>query len=316
MTEPHTSIGIDISKEFLDCYALPLGQSRRFANSSTGIKTCLGWIGKLFCVERIILEPTGGYERPVLKALQLAQFPVARINAFCSQHFRKAKNDQAKTDKMDAIALAQYGIAFQPDITPALSAVVEDLKEIVHRRRSLKKDRAAELTRQDKSVHAWSLKSIERHIAFLDQEIKDVEREIKQLLIHPDLKAKADLLMANKGISFIIAATLLAEMPELGQLDRGQVARLLGVAPMSKDSGKSFGHRHIRGGRKSTRNAWYLATMVAVRFNPPLKNFFLKLKNQGKPYKVALTAAMRKFIIWVNAQIACHINGKLPFLRA
>lgn len=315
MTEGQTTIGIDISKEFLDCFAMPTNKSKRFVNSPAGIKACIHWICKNSSLYRVVLEPTGGYERPLLKALQTAGLPASRVNAFCVKHFRQAKNDQAKTDDIDAQALAHYGIAMSPKVTSPVSPLIEELKELVHRRRCLRDTYSAESTRLEKTTSEKCKNSITKHMAYLRHVITDIEDEIKVILQRPELEEKANLLMKNKGISYMTAATLLAEMPELGELTREKVARLMGLAPMNKDSGKSSGQRQIRGGRKQTRNSLYMAALSAVRFNKTLGAFYHRLKKAGKSHKVALIASMRKFVIWINAQMTNYINGNEPIYK-
>jgi len=316
MTEIRTTIGIDVSKDSLDCYVMPTGKSRRFANSSTGIITCINWICKNSKVYRVVFEPTGGYERRLLKALLEAGLPASRVNAFSVQHFRKSKNDKAKTDVIDAEILAHYGLAMEPELTKAISPIIEELGELVHRRRCLKKQCSGESTRLEKTTSKTCLASIQKIISYLKQEIREIEIDIKRHLKHSELETKAALLMKNKGISHITAATLLAELPELGEISREKISRLMGVAPMNKDSGKSNGQRCIRGGRKETRNTWYMATLAAVRSSPPLRKFFLRKRKEGKPHKVAMVAAMRKFLICVNSQMYRLIQGQEYYIES
>jgi len=314
MTLNHTHIGIDICKAHLDCYAMPAGKSKRFTNSPAGIKACINWICKQPDLYRIVFEPTGGYERHLLRALQDEGLPASMVSAYSVQHFRKAKNDSAKTDDIDACLLAYYGLAMNPDVTKIKPVYLSDLSDVIHRRLVLKQIRGAESTRIEKVNNKKCLKSIKTHMAYLDKGIKALDAEIKLILKSNELEQKAIILMKNKGVSHITAATLLADLPELGTLSRGEIARLVGVAPMNKDSGTSQGQRHIRGGRKDVRNAWYMASFVASQHNKPLKEFYQKLIKKGKPHRVAVTACMRKFIVWINAQMANHINGKEVFI--
>lgn len=304
-------VGIDISKSSFDICILPDNRSARFANSPAGIARFIALVARLETVERFLLEPTGGYERRVMEALLSAQLPVARVNARQVRQFAGACGQLSKTDRIDAFVLADYGRRMETTLVSPVSAAQTVLVELVARYRQLshmivqEKNRREKLAnRADGRSQAW----IEESLHFLADQRQAVVDAMTACLEGDDaLSARAGVLMQLKGIGLRTACFLLAGLPELGSMDKGQIAKLVGVAPLNRDSGKMRGKRMISGGRKPVRDALYIAALPAIRFEPDIKAFYAKLRAGGKPGKVALVAVMRKMILILNARMRDHL---------
>jgi transposase len=305
----HTSyfIGIDISKSSFDICILPDGRSARFANTAAGIADFIAAITRLGWIERLVLEPTGGYERLVVSALLAAQLPVAKVNAQQIRQFARACGQLSKTDRIDAFVLADYGRRMETKVLLPSSPGQAALADLVLRYRQLshmivqEKNRREKLTRHaDSRTQAW----IEETLQFLLCQRQSVVDAMKDCLkTDAFLKSKAEVLMSLKGIGLRTACFLIAGLPELGLMDKGQIAKLVGVAPLNRDSGLMRGKRRIAGGRKPVRDALYVAALPAIRFDPDMKALFQRLKEKGKPGKVALVAVMRRMIVILNARM-------------
>lgn len=304
-------VGIDISKSSFDICILPDKRSASFANTPAGIARFIVFVAELGTVERFLLEPTGGYERRVMEALLSAQLPVARVNARQVRQFAGACGQLSKTDRIDAFVLADYGQRMETTLVSPVSAAQTALVELVARYRQLshmivqEKNRREKLAdRADSKSQAW----IEESLHFLGEQRQAVVDAMTACLEVDDaLSQKAVVLMQLKGIGLRTACFLLAGLPELGSMDKGQIAKLVGVAPLNRDSGKMRGKRMISGGRKPVRDALYIAALPAIRFDPEIKAFYAKLKANGKPGKVALVAVMRKMIVILNARMRDHL---------
>lgn len=304
-------VGIDISKSSFDICILPDNSSARFANSPAGIARFIAFIAQLETVDRCLLEPTGGYERRVMEALLSAQLPVARVNARQVRQFAGACGQLSKTDRIDAFVLADYGQRMETTLVSSVSAAQTTLVELVARYRQLSHMIVQEKNRREKlgnraegRSQAW----IEESLQFLADQRQAVVDEMTACLEGDDaLSARAVVLMRLKGIGLRTACFLLAGLPELGSMDKGQIAKLVGVAPLNRDSGKMRGKRMISGGRKPVRDALYIAALPAIRFDPDMKAFYAKLRAGGKPAKVALVAVMRKMIVILNARMRDHL---------
>ena len=298
MTE--ITIGVDISKEALDVYRLPDGESRRFANANKGHKALIAWIGAN--AARIVFEPTGPYHATCEQALAKAGLPLVKVNPRQARRFAEATGKLAKTDRLDAALLARMGALLKLDPRPALPEEIVTLKQLHLARQALIKDRTAAKNRAKNLVltllkrqNAERLNHIERQIAAVEAEI---ERRIKA---DRDLSRRFDILLSIPGLARLTAFTLLIEMPELGALEPGQAASLAGLAPMARQSGRWTGRAFIRGGRAGVRQALYMPALVAARFNKDLKAKYDAMRNVGKPAKVAITAIMRKLVILAHA---------------
>jgi transposase len=296
-------VGIDISKSTLDICVLPDRQSASFANSASGIDALCHFLTGFKGIERLILEPSGGYERAVVDALLLAQMPNALVNAKQIRQFAKACGQLAKTDKIDAFILADYGRRIDTRVMVLPSAGHRMLADLVMRYKQLSHMIVREKNRKEKNnkvLNGWIDQILE---ALLQQRQEVVDAMGECLKADPILAHKAAVLMSLKGIGLRTACFLLAGLPELGLLDKGQIAKLVGVAPINRESGLMRGRRMIAGGRKHVRDALYLAALPAIRFDPNMKAVFDRLKAKGKPGKVALVAVMRKMIIILNARM-------------
>jgi transposase len=295
-------VGIDISKDKFDVAIYGKKGSMETANNKKGITKLV----KPLCAckpQRIVVEATGGYEEALVQALFEAELPVALVSPQRVRQYARAKGRLAKTDPLDAQLLAEYGKAIQPRLFVAKSEERKQLSALVSRRNQLNAMLQAEKNRL--RTHSGAIcSSLKRVIACLTAELKQTDKEIRTLLQqHTDLQAQEKLLRTAKSIGRVTAATLLADLPELGQLDRQAIAALVGVAPMNRDSGKKRGDRKTKGGRPAVRRALYMATLSGIRYNPILKPQYQQLVKRGKEKKVAITACMRKILIILNAMM-------------
>jgi transposase len=303
-------IGIDVSKANLDAHVHETGLGARFGNDEPGIDKLLEWLEALGGVERVVLEATGGYESAAFAALSLRGLPVAVVNPRTTRHFAKATNRLAKTDQVDAACLAEFGAVLKPRITPLPEEEASELDFVMTRRRQLVEQLVAEKNRrsgpqQQRLAPASRVRqSLERHIEWLEKELAKFDDQIKRLIQNsPAWRQKDELLQSVPGIGPTTSANLLAHLPELGAIDRKQIAALAGLAPYNSDSGQRTLPRHIRGGRGVARTALYMATVAAVTHNPQLRTFHRRLLGAGKAGQVALTACMRKLLTILNAMI-------------
>jgi transposase len=260
----------------------------------------------------IVVEATGGLEQPLVAALQVAELPVAVVNPRQARDFAKATGQLAKTDQLDADNLAHFGQAVKPEPRRLPDEQTQLLAALLTRRRQLVEMMTAERNRL-KSAPTVTAERITKHIDWLQSELVEVDQELGQQLQQSEpWQAKADLLQSTPGIGPITTYTLLAELPELGQLNRKQIAALVGVAPLNNDSGQKRGRRIIWGGRASVRTTLYMATLTAVQHNPTIKAFYKHLLEAGKPKKVALTAALRKLLTILNTMVKNNSHWNPP----
>ncbi len=299
----HIIIGIDVSKERLDCHRLPDGASSRFANSKLGHKTLIkGLLADR--PERVVFEPTATYHRKLEQALAGAGIGYAKVNPRQVRRFAEATGTRAKTDKVDAMMLARFGAVLDPATTAPRSQALETLAELVTARHALVKDRTATKNRQHNRVSAVLKAQAKRRLKQIDADIAAIDAECRRLVeADQDLQARRAILTSIPGIAEVTAITMLAKMPELGTMDKRQAAALAGLAPITRQSGKWQGKSFIQGGRKTLRQALYMPALVACRFNAELKAKYQALIKAGKPHKIAITAIMRKLIIIANALI-------------
>ena len=253
---------------------------------------------------RVVLEPTGGYERLIVSALAAAQLPVIVVNARQVRDFAKATGQLAKTDALDAHVLARFAAQVQPEIRPLADEAQQALDAMMLRRRQLVEMLVAEKLRRAQATGRtrYALrKAIEKHIRFLERELRETDADLGALIeASPVWRAKDALLQSVPGIGSTISRTLLAELPELGTLSRQAIAKLVGVAPLNAESGRWRGTRHIWGGRAVARTALYLAALSASRYNPAIRAFYQRLVARGKPKKLALIACARKLLTILN----------------
>src|ERR1700722_2208209 len=293
-------VGIDVSKAWLDLALGAAGELVRIANDARGIATLRKRLHRL-AVARVILEASGGLETALVAELGAAGLPVIVVNPRQVRDFARATGQLAKTDALDARILALFGERLRPELRHLPTAQERELKALVTRRRELVGMITAErnrLSRMPRLLH----KEILAHIRWLEQCLLERDRELAgQLRRSPLWREREELLRGVPGVGPILCATLLAELPELGGLDRREIAKLVGVAPFNRDSGTLRGKRRIGGGRAQIRSVLYMAALVAVHHNSVLKQFYNRLLQAGKPRKLALTAAMRKLLVILNA---------------
>lgn len=295
-------VGIDVAKDKLDVGVLREMQVSQVPNDQAGIERLAEEMLALR-PELIVVEATGGYQRAVVLGLFEAGLPVAVVNPQRVRQYARACGVLAKTDKIDALKLAEFGKNVQPRRFEAKSEAGRYLCALVVRRRQLEEILKAEKNRL-RTAYPDVRSSLETVIACLKAEIKRVDGEIRTFIDeHANLKEQEELLRSAPAVGKVTAATLLAELPELGKMDRKKIAALVGVAPMNADSGKKRGYRKTKGGRMEVRSVLYMATLVGTRYNPVIKAQYDQLVARGKLKKVALTACMRKFLTILNAMV-------------
>jgi len=301
-TTARTYVGIDVAKAHLDISVHPTGE--RWTTGYTEATVAqLATRMQTLAPQVIVIEASGGYESLVATMLAAAGLPVAVVNPRQVRDFAKAIGRLAKNDRIDADVLALFGERVQPEIRPLPDAAVQELAALVTRRRQLGEMLTAErhrLVLATKTVR----RGIQRHIRWLDRQVKDSDDDILRALQRsPVWRVQDNLLRSVPGIAHRVSAALLAHVPELGRLSRREIAALVGVAPFDDDSGKHHGRRHIRGGRTAARGALYMATLVGTRHNPVIRAHYQHLLTVGKEKKVALVACMRKLLTIVNAML-------------
>lgn len=296
-------VGIDVAKDMLDVHVRPSDETFRSENDEAGVRELVTRLQGL-APTLIVLEATGGYEMAVVAALASAGLPVAVVNPRQIRDFARATGQLAKTDRLDAAANARFAEAVQPAVRPLASDEAQALGELVARRRQLVDMLGAERNRQGQVRAGRLQRRIGAHVEWLGKAIAEVERDLNDTIrSSPVWREKDDLLTSVPGIGGVTAHTLIADVPELGALTRRQIAALIGVAPLSRDSGTLRGRRMIAGGRPAVRRVLYMAALVAVRYNPVIAAFYTRLTATGRPKKVALVAAMRKLLTILNAVI-------------
>ncbi|NRR34418.1 IS110 family transposase [Oxalobacteraceae bacterium] len=299
-------VGIDVSRSTLDMDIYPGSNVAQFPNDEGGharLVKALSALGPRL----IVLEATGGLELAVVAAMATAKLRVVVVNPRQARDFAKALGILAKTDGVDAHVLARFAEAVKPELRPLKSADVMALEAILTRRRQLVEMLTAEQNRRLRATGPI-MKDLDAHIAWLKQRLKGVDRDMNGAIkSSPVWQAKANLLLSVPGVGMVTTVTMLAELPELGTLNRREIAALAGICPYNHDSGGHRGKRAIRGGRSTVRAALYMATLTATRHNPVIKNFYTKLVNEGKVKKVALTACMRKMLVTLNAIVSSQL---------
>lgn len=301
------SIGIDVSKDWLDIATTGERAPWRVRNSIEGLQQLIEQLAGL-SIERVVLEASGGYEALALAQLHHAHLPVMRIQPARARYFARATQRRAKTDAIDALVLAQMGqlvLRDEPVFQP-LDETREDLKALLKRRQQLLTQRDAERKRL-RQARAIVRDQLTDAVEQLKESLKAIETQIKLLVNQtPALREEVRVLSSVQGVGELTAATLVARLPELGQLSRARLASLVGIAPMNRDSGKKQGKRYIVGGRAAVRRSLYMATLPATRFNPVIKAHYQHLLAKGKPKKVALVACMRKLLLHLNSLLRAH----------
>lgn len=295
-------IGIDVSKATVDVYIRPDGFSYTVENEEKSLKNWIKTLKKIK-VDLIVLEATGGYERKAVHLLLAAGYRVAVVNPRQVRDFAKSTGRLAKTDGIDARMLAHYAEAIKPEQRASIDEDQERLQRIVSRRSQVIDMLTAEKNRA-KFSEGQILKRIKAHIQWLQTELKAIDQELKdEIKNHPDLKEKDEILQSTPGVGPITSCVLLAALPELGTVNRKEIAALVGVAPYNRDSGMMKGQRTVWGGRRKVRAALYMSTLTATRWNPKIKAFYERLREAGKTAKEALTACARKLLTILNVMM-------------
>lgn len=315
MVRENVYVGIDVSKKSLDVAIHEENETWSIANDSEGIQALVKRL-KLLSPALIVLESTGGLEYDAATALYLEGLPVAIVNPRRTREFAKALGILAKTDEIDAGVIAHYAETVKPPLSRISTEEEQQLTSLVRRRMQLVDMRTAELNRL-KSAGKGLHDHIRKHIDWLNKEIDDLEERIAQLVNNSPLYQEKDAVIQSfKGVGAITSHILLSEVPELGQINRKEIAALIGLAPMNNDSGGSRGKRSIQGGRTRPRNALYMATISALQHNPVIRKFYHRLLEKGKPEKVAITACMRKTLVILNSMVRNMNNWDPDFACA
>ena len=301
MTPPEIYVGIDVAKEQLQVAVRPDGEAWSVTNDRPGLRDLV----KRLAVSKpalVVLEATAGMEMPVVAALAAAGLPVVAVNPRNAREFARATGRLAKTDVIDAHVLAQFGEALKPPLRPLPDAATQELNALVTRRHQLVEMLTAEKNRLAQAAAKAVRAGIREHIRWLERRLANIDQDLADAIRQtPVWREKDELLRSVQGVGPVLSTTLLAGLPELGTLGRKQIAALVGVAPLNRDSGRHRGKRMVWGGRARVRAALYMGALVATRFNPVIGVFYQRLLAAGKPKKVALTACMRKLLTILNA---------------
>jgi transposase len=296
-------IGVDVCKDFLDAHARPAGIQKRFDNNPAGIEQLVAWVRDL-APERVVFESTGPYQKAAVGALLSAGLPAVVVNARQVRDFAKGIGQLAKTDKIDAGILAHFGEVVATIVRPLPPKEVLEFRDLCDRRGQLVRMLAVEKNHRHaaQGASAKVLKNIDKHIAFLQAQIEDLNDRMDRIVAESEtFKAKDEILQSIVGIGPQVSRALLVHLPELGTGTRQSIAALVGLAPFADDSGTCNRIRHIRGGRGKVRIALYQAAVAAIRYCPTMKAFYATLKGRGKATKVALIAVARKILVLANA---------------
>jgi len=295
-------VGIDVSKDHLDVAYSSHDDIQRFTNDQSGVDVLLGII-KPMAPELVVLEATGGYEMFVASLLVEAGLATAVVNPRQVRDFAKSAGILAKTDAIDARVIARFGSLLQPEPRPLKDKVALELTALVTRRRQIMDMLVSEKNRLA-TAPKRNHKDIKAHIQWLKKRLDNIEKDIhRDIQNSPVWCIKDQILQSTPGVGPATSAVLICDLPELGTLNRKKIAMLVGLAPLNRDSGKLKGRRVIWGGRAQVRSCLYMATLTAIRFNPPIKSFYERLISSGKAHKVAMTACMRKLLIMLNAML-------------
>ena len=295
-------VGIDVSKDCLDVAVRPTGEAWQLPHNSRGINDLVERLGEL-APQLVVLEATGGMEMALAGELAASKLAIAVVNPRHVRDFARAAGKLAKTDALDAQVLAHFAEAMRPASRPLPDDASQELRALMARRRQLVEMITAEKNRLRTAAPRIRPK-VQEHIRWLEESLKDLDRDMGDFMrSSPMWRDKDQLLRSTPGVGPVVSMTLLSDLPELGALNRGEIAALVGVAPFNRDSGALRGKRTVWGGRRQVRAALYMATLVATRYNPVLRDFYQRLCEAGKPKKVALTACMRKLLTILNVMV-------------
>lgn len=304
-------VGLDVSKARLDVAVRPTGETFDVPNTPQGIAHLVDRL-QVLRPALVVLEPTGGFEQPAVLALAERRLPVVVVNPRQIRDFARATGRLAKTDQIDAGVLAQFADAVRPQLRALPDPEQRSLDALVARRVQLVAMVTAERNRLQHTRHAAVRASIHAHLAFLERQRDQMERELLHAIERSSaLKMRFDLMVTVPGVGKVTAATLLGDLPELGHLGNRAIAALVGVAPMNRDSGQIRGRRSTWGGRSSVRRVLYMAVVSAIRCNRVIQTMYQRLRSAGKPAKVAIVACMRKLLVMLNAML----RSGTPWMR-
>ena len=296
-------VGIDISKDKLDIGVVPTSEKWSIPNDVDGLSELACRLSDL-SPKLVVMEATGGLERPVRAVLEQAGLRCAVVNPRQVRDFAKAMGILAKTDSIDALVLATFGEKVEPEARPGKDRDTQELEAILTRRRQLIGILTGEKNRLKQVSSARVRTNIQEHIAWIEKCLKDLDKEMKtRIKDMPEWREKGKIIQSVPGVGPVTMRTLLALLPELGKLSRKEIAALAGLAQFNRDSGKFKGQRHIWGGRAAVRSVLYMAALTAIRWNSVLKAFYNRLIEAGKKKKVAITACMRKLLIILNSMV-------------
>lgn len=305
--------GIDVSKGHLDVFVRPTGEHFGLPNDHAGIGSLVSRLLEGARPALVVLEATGGFERPAVAALSAAGLAVAVVNPRQARDFARATGRLAKTDRIDAEVLAHFAEAVHPIPRPVPDEEARALGEILARRRQIVGMLTAEKNRLGAATTRPVRRRIEAHVRWLEKELEHTDSDLDEVIEEsPTWRKNEALLRGVPGVGPVLARTLLAELPELGGLAGKQLAALVGVAPLNRDSGTFRGRRAVWGGRSGVRAALYMGALVATRHNPQIKEFYERLLSAGKPKKVALVACMRKLLLILNAVLKHRTPWRPP----
>lgn len=308
-------IGIDVAKAELVVAARPSGERWTVANDERGAKTLVDRLLR-DKPDLIVLEATGGYELLVVAALAAAGLPVVVVNPRQVRDLARATGQLAKTDRIDADVLAFFAERVRPAVRPIATDDARELEALLARRRQLLEMLQAERNRAGQVFgrgHRAVKKSLKAHITYLERELRIADTDLGTMVREsPAWRERDDVLQSVPGVGRVVSLTMLADLPELGQLSRREIAKLVGVAPLSRDSGTFRGRRFVQGGRATVRAALYMAALVATRRNDVIKAFYARLLEAGKPKKLALVACMRKLLTMLNVMVRTNTRWQAP----
>ena len=304
--------GVDVASEKLDLGCHGVANALAFENSAAGIESLLASV-RAQPAALIVVEATGGYETPLVVRLAEAGLPVVLMNPRQVRSFATAVGELAKTDAIDAQILARFAHDVRPEVRPVPTENQRFFADLAARRRQLIVLRTAERNRRQQTSRAKLVASIDVILKVLDEQIATLERELAELIAsNQHWRQRDQILQSVSGVAAATSHTLIADLPELGQLGHKQISKLVGVAPLNRDSGKFRGRRVIMGGRSTVRAALYMAAFNAIRCNPQICEFYTRLRNAGKCYKVAITACMRKLLTVLNAMVRDNTPWRKP----
>ena len=295
-------VGIDVSKRWLEVCVHGAVESKKIGNDPDGFRVLVGEM-EAIQPQLVVFEATGGYESRAASALSAAGYAVAIANPTRVRRFAEALGILAKTDRIDAQVIAHFASVVQPTANGRQTPLEEQLAAFVERRRQLLVELVAEKNRLS-TCPACVREGIEAHIAWIEEQVDALEGQIQACIQQkPEWRERAEIIDSAPGVGPVTAATLVAELPELGQLSHKKLAALVGVAPFNKDSGPKRGKRRIFGGRSGIRRTLYMAALSAIKHNPVIRTFYEALLQRGKEKKVALVACMRKLLVFINAMV-------------